>query len=234
MKNIQLKTTGLAILLGGSMIFSSCEAVQNSNNTQRGAAIGTVAGGVIGGILGNNIGKGGNTALGSVIGAAVGGGAGILIGQNMDKQAEKIEQVLPGAEVVRTDEGINLILDENSRVTFEYNSANLTSIAKTNLDKLIEVFKEYPDTNLLIVGHTDNVGSQNFNLPLSEKRAQSVVSYLIANGISSSRLTSKGAGLSEPIADNSTAAGRAQNRRVEIAITANEKMKADAKKQAGE
>ncbi len=234
MKNIQLKTTGLAILLGGSMIFSSCEAVQNSNNTQRGAAIGTVAGGVIGGILGNNIGKGGNTALGSVIGAAVGGGAGILIGQNMDKQAEKIEQVLPGAEVVRTDEGINLILDENSRVTFEYNSANLTSIAKTNLDKLIEVFKEYPDTNLLIVGHTDNVGSQNFNLPLSEKRAQSVVSYLVANGISSSRLTSKGAGLSEPIADNSTAAGRAQNRRVEIAITANEKMKADAKKQAGE
>lgn len=234
MKNIQLKTTGLAILLGGSMIFSSCEAVQNSNNTQRGAAIGTVAGGVIGGILGNNIGKGGNTALGSVIGAAVGGGAGILIGQNMDKQAEKIEQVLPGAEVIRTDEGINLILDENSRVTFEYNSANLTSIAKTNLDKLIEVFKEYPDTNLLIVGHTDNVGSQNFNLPLSEKRAQSVVSYLVANGISSSRLTSKGAGLSEPIADNSTAAGRAQNRRVEIAITANEKMKADAKKQAGE
>ncbi|MDK7674263.1 OmpA family protein [Weeksella virosa] len=234
MKNIQLKTTGLAILLGGSFIFSSCEAVQNTNNTQRGAAIGTVAGGVIGGILGNNVGKGGNTALGSVIGAAVGGGAGILIGQHMDKQAEKIEQVLPGAEVVRTDEGINLILNENSSVTFDYNSENLTSKAKNSLDKLIQVFKEYPDTNLLIVGHTDNVGSQNFNLPLSEKRARSVVNYLVSKGISSSRLTSKGVGLSEPIADNSTAAGRAQNRRVEIAITANEKMKAEAKKQAGE
>ncbi|SUP54015.1 Inner membrane lipoprotein YiaD precursor [Weeksella virosa] len=234
MKNIQLKTTGLVILLGGSFIFSSCEAVQNTNNTQRGAAIGTVAGGVIGGILGNNVGKGGNTALGSVIGAAVGGGAGILIGQHMDKQAEKIEQVLPGAEVVRTDEGINLILNENSSVTFDYNSENLTSKAKNSLDKLIQVFKEYPDTNLLIVGHTDNVGSQNFNLPLSEKRARSVVNYLVSKGISSSRLTSKGVGLSEPIADNSTAAGRAQNRRVEIAITANEKMKAEAKKQAGE
>ena len=94
--------------------------------------------------------------------------------------------------------------------------------------------RDSPDTNLLIVGHTDNVGSQNFNLPLSEKRAKSVVNYLVSKGISSSRLTSKGVGLSEPIADNSTAAGRAQNRRVEIAITANEKMKAEAKKQAGE
>ncbi len=231
MKNI--KITFLA-LIGSTLILSSCEAVKNTNNTQRGAAIGTVAGGVIGGILGNNIGKGGNTALGAVIGAAVGGGAGVLIGNKMDKQAEKIEQVLPGAEVVRTDEGINLILDENSRVTFEYNSSALTSVAKSNLDKLVEVFKEYPDTDLLIVGHTDNKGSQSYNLPLSEKRAQSVKEYLVSKGISSSRLTSTGKGLLEPIADNTTDAGRAQNRRVEIAITANEKMKADAKNEAGE
>lgn len=232
MKNI--KTSGLALLLGGTFLFTSCDAVQNSNNTQRGAAIGTVAGGVLGGILGNNVGKGGNTALGAVIGAAVGGGAGILIGQKMDKQAEKIEQVLPGAEVVRTEEGINLILDENSRVTFEYNSAGLTADAKTNLNKLIEVFKEYPDTDLMVVGHTDNVGSQSYNLPLSEKRAKSVVDYLKANGIASSRLQSKGVGLNEPIADNSTKAGQAQNRRVEIAITANEKMIEDAQKEAGQ
>ena len=152
----------------------------------------------------------------------------------MDKQAQKIEQVLPGAEVVRTEEGINLILDENSRVTFEYNKDGLTPTAKANLDKLVEVFKEYPDTNLLIVGHTDNKGSQAYNLPLSQKRALSVKNYLVSKGISASRLTSQGKGLEEPIADNSTEAGRAQNRRVEIAITANEKMKADAAKEAGQ
>lgn len=223
-----------AMVLGGTFILSSCTAVQNANNTQKGAGIGAVAGGVIGGILGNNIGKGGNTALGAVIGAAVGGAAGGVIGNKMDKQAQKIEQVLPGAEVVRTEEGINLILDENSRVTFDYNASSLTSTAKTNLDKLIEVFKEYPDTNLLIVGHTDNKGSQSYNLPLSQKRAQSVKDYLVSKGVSSSRLTSQGKGLEEPIADNNTDQGRAQNRRVEIAITANEKMKADAAKEAGQ
>ncbi len=228
----KLNTKVAALILGGSFFVSSCTTVQNANNTQKGAGIGVVAGSVIGGILGNNIGKGGNTALGAVIGAAVGGAAGGIIGNNMDKQAQKIEQVLPGAEVVRTEEGINLILDESSKVTFEYNKTTLTPTAKTNLDKLVEVFKEFADTDLLIVGHTDNVGSQGYNLPLSEKRAASVKDYLVSKGIASSRLTSQGKGLQEPIADNTTEAGRAQNRRVEIAITANEKMKADAQKQA--
>jgi outer membrane protein OmpA-like peptidoglycan-associated protein len=231
MKKLNTKLT--ALVVGGAFVLSSCTAVQNANNTQKGAGIGVVAGSVIGGILGNNIGKGGNTALGAVIGAAVGGAAGTVIGNKMDKQAQKIEQVLPGAEVVRTEEGINLILDESSKVTFEYNKSSLTGTAKQNLDKLVEVFKEYPDTNLLIVGHTDNVGSQSYNKPLSEQRAKSVRDYLVSNGIASSRLTSAGRGLEEPIADNSTADGRAANRRVEIAITANEKMKADAEKEAG-
>ena len=230
MKKINTKIA--AIVLGGSFMISSCTAVQNANNTQKGAGIGAVAGGVIGGILGNNIGKGGNTALGAVIGAAVGGAAGGVIGNNMDKQAQKIEQVLPGAEVVRTEEGINLILDENSKVTFDYNKSSLTSTAKANLDKLIEVFKEYPDTDLLVIGYTDNVGSQSYNKPLSEQRAQSVKDYLISKGIASSRLTSTGKGIEDPIADNSTAEGRAKNRRVEVTITANEKMKADAAKEA--
>ena len=221
------------IMVVGSM-FTSCEAVKNTNNKQRGAGIGAVAGAVLGGVLGNNLGKGGKGAMGAVLGGVVGGVAGGVIGNKMDKQAQKIEEVLPGAEVVRTEEGINLILDENSRVTFDYNKASLTSVAKTNLDKLVEVFNEYPDTDLLIVGHTDNVGSQGYNLPLSQKRAQSVKDYLVGKGISSSRLTSKGKGLEEPIADNTTAEGRAQNRRVEIAITANEKMKADAAKEAGQ
>ena len=223
MKKINTKIA--AIVLGGSFMFSSCTAVQNANNTQKGAGIGAVAGGVLGGLIGKGAG-------GALIGAAVGGAAGGVIGNNMDKQAQKIEQVLPGAEVVRTEEGINLILDENSKVTFDYNKASLTAVAKSNLDKLVEVFNEYPDTDLLIVGHTDNVGSQNYNLPLSQKRAQSVKDYLVSKGIASSRLTSQGKGLEEPIADNTTAEGRAQNRRVEIAITANAKMKADAAKEA--
>ena len=223
MKKINTKIA--AIVLGGSFMFSSCTAVQNANNTQKGAGIGVVAGGVLGGLIGKGAG-------GALIGAAVGGAAGGVIGNNMDKQAQKIEQVLPGAEVVRTEEGINLILDESSKVTFEYNKTTLTPTAKTNLDKLVEVFKEFADTDLLIVGHTDNVGSQGYNLPLSEKRAASVKDYLVSKGIASSRLTSQGKGLQEPIADNTTEAGRAQNRRVEIAITANEKMKADAQKQA--
>lgn len=223
MKKINTKIA--AIVLGGSFMFSSCTAVQNANNTQKGAGIGVVAGGVLGGLIGKGAG-------GALIGAAVGGAAGGVIGNNMDKQAQKIEQVLPGAEVVRTEEGINLILDENSKVTFDYNKASLTAVAKSNLDKLVEVFNEYPDTDLLIVGHTDNVGSQNYNLPLSQKRAQSVKDYLVSKGIASSRLTSQGKGLEEPIADNTTAEGRAQNRRVEIAITANAKMKADAAKEA--
>ena len=206
-------------------MFSSCTAVQNANNTQKGAGIGVVAGGVLGGLIGKGAG-------GALIGAAVGGAAGGVIGNKMDKQAQKIEQVLPGAEVVRTEEGINLILDENSKVTFDYNKSSLTSTAKANLDKLIEVFKEYPDTDLLVIGYTDNVGSQSYNKPLSEQRAQSVKDYLISKGIASSRLTSTGKGIEDPIADNSTAEGRAKNRRVEVTITANEKMKADAAKEA--
>ena len=232
MKRINNKLA--ALVIGGAFVLSSCSAVQNANNTQKGAGIGVVAGSVIGGILGNNIGKGGNTALGAVIGAAVGGAAGGIIGHNMDQQAQKIEQVLPGAEVVRTEEGINLILDEKSNVTFEYNKSSLTPTAKENLNKLIEVFKEYPDTNLLIVGYTDNVGSQAYNLPLSEQRAKAVRDYLVQNGIAASRLTYVGKGIEEPIASNDTAEGRAKNRRVEIAITANDKMKADAQKQANQ
>ncbi|STD53572.1 OmpA family protein [Empedobacter falsenii] len=223
MKKINTKIA--AIVLGGSFMMSSCTAVQNANNTQKGAGIGVVAGGVLGGLIGKGAG-------GALIGAAVGGAAGGVIGNNMDKQAQKIEQVLPGAEVVRTEEGINLILDENSKVTFDYNKSSLTSTAKANLDKLIEVFKEYPDTDLLVIGYTDNVGSQSYNKPLSEQRAQSVKDYLISKGIASSRLTSTGKGIEDPIADNSTAEGRAKNRRVEVTITANEKMKADAAKEA--
>ena len=217
-----------AYFIAGSLLLTSCESVQNANNTQKGAAIGTAAGAVIGGILGNNIGKGGNAPLGAVLGGVVGGVAGGVIGNKMDKQAKEIKEVLPGAEVERVGEGIKVTLNENT-VNFDFNSANLTTLAKTNLDKLVTVLKNNPDTNINIYGHTDSIGSDAVNLRISSQRAEAVKNYLVAKGISASRMFTEGLGKSSPIASNDTDAGRAKNRRVEFAITANEKMINDAK-----
>nr|WP_322624092.1 OmpA family protein [uncultured Flavobacterium sp.] len=226
-----VKIYALTLALAGSIGFSSCEAVKNTNNTQRGAAAGAVGGAVIGGILGNNIGKGGNTALGAIIGGVVGGAAGGVIGNRMDKQAQKIETALPGAEVERVGEGIKLTLGENS-VNFDLNKSTLTAKAKQNLDKLIPVFNEYPDTNIQIFGYTDSSGSDEYNLKLSKERAASVKTYLGSKGLASSRFNTDGKGEADPIASNDTPDGRAKNRRVEFAITANEKMVQDAQKEA--
>lgn len=217
-----------AFFIAGSLLLTSCESVQNANNTQKGAAIGTAAGAVIGGILGNNIGKGGNAPLGAVLGGVVGGVAGGVIGNKMDKQAKEIKETLPGAEVERVGEGIKITLNENT-VNFDFNSATLTSTAKANLDKLITVLKNNPDTNINIYGYTDSVGSDSYNLTLSGKRADAVKAYLTSKGVSSSRLFTQGMGEANPVASNDTDAGRAKNRRVEFAITANEKMIEDAK-----
>ena len=216
-----------AFFISGSLLLTNCDAVQNSNNTQRGAVIGTAAGAVLGGILGNNIGKGGNAPLGAVLGGVVGGVAGGVIGNKMDKQAKEIKDVLPGAEVERVGEGIKVTLHENT-VNFDFDSANLTATAKSSLDKLVIVLKNNPDTNINIYGHTDNKGSDAYNQALSERRANAVRDYFTANGIASSRLFPQGMGESSPIATNDTDAGRTQNRRVEFAITANEKMVQDA------
>jgi outer membrane protein OmpA-like peptidoglycan-associated protein len=221
-------TTNIAALfMSSALMLTSCESIQNANNTQKGAAIGTASGAVIGGILGNNIGKGKNAALGAVLGGIVGGVAGGVIGNKMDKQAKDIKNALPGAEVERVGEGIKITLSENM-VNFAFNSAELTSSAKTNLDKLATVLINNPDTNINIYGHTDNKGTAQVNQKISENRANSVKNYLISKGIASSRMITMGRGFSEPIASNDTEAGRAQNRRVEFAITANEEMIKDA------
>jgi outer membrane protein OmpA-like peptidoglycan-associated protein len=229
MKNISV--LALAVIMTVGSMFTSCEAVKNTNKTQRGAGIGVAAGAVLGGILGNNLGKGGNGAMGAVIGGVVGGVAGGVIGNKMDKQARQIDQAIPGAEVKRVGEGIQLVLNENA-VRFDTNKSSLTATAKTNLDKLVAVFNEYPDTDITIFGYTDSTGSADYNLKLSGERATSVKNYLVSKGISSSRFTIKGMGIADPIADNGTIEGRSQNRRVEFAIVANEKMKADAEKEA--
>lgn len=225
--NIFNKTNFAALFISSSLVLTSCEAVQNANNQQKGTVIGTAAGAVLGGVLGNNIGKGKNAPVGAVLGGIVGGVAGNVIGRNMDKQAKEIKETLPGAEVERVGEGIKVTMKENM-VNFGFDSSNLTSAAMANLDKLAEVLINNPDTNINIYGHTDSKGSDEYNLSLSDRRAAAVKAYLASKGIASSRMIPMGVGEKEPIASNDTDAGRAQNRRVEFAITANEDMIKDA------
>ncbi|SRX56184.1 OmpA family protein [Aequorivita sp. CIP111184] len=230
-KQTALVTLALTLIVS----LGSCEATRNANNKQKGAVIGATGGAILGAIIGNNVGKGGNGELGAVIGGVVGGGAGVLIGNKMDKQAQKIEEEIPGAQVVRVDDGIVVTFDENSGVYFDTAKYNINTASQNTLDKLANVLKEYPDTDVLVVGHTDSVGAEEMNLTLSKNRAQSVTNYFVQNkGLSSGRFTTNWYGETAPVADNSTAEGRAKNRRVNLAIVPNQKMKNEAKQQAGE
>ncbi len=204
-----------------SVFISGCGA----SNTVKGGVIGGVGGGVVGGVIGNQL---GNTALGAIIGAVVGGTAGSLIGNHMDKQAEEMQRELENAKIERVGEGIAITFD--SGILFEYDSSTLQPDAKTNIKKLADILKKYPDSNILITGHTDSDGTENYNQTLSEKRAKSVSDYAMLQGISSSRLSTVGLGETEPISSNDTDYGKTQNRRVEIAIYANEEMKAAAER----
>ncbi|MEX2350467.1 MAG: OmpA family protein [Flavobacteriaceae bacterium] len=212
----------------------SCDATRNASNAQKGAVIGTAGGAVLGAILGNNVGSGENSEIGAVIGGVVGGTAGVLIGNRMDKQAQKIEEEIPGAQVERIDDAIVITFDEGSGVFFDTNKANINAQSRENLDKLSNVMKEYADTNILVVGHTDSTGPYDFNMTLSRDRAMAVTNYLTAKGLSAGRFTTKWFGPDQPTHDNSTAEGRAKNRRVNVAIVPNEKMIEDAKEEAGE
>ncbi|MFC5045435.1 OmpA family protein [Aquimarina hainanensis] len=219
----------LLVAVGVVSSLSSCDAIKNANNTQKGAVIGTTTGAVLGGIIGNNVGSKKNSALGAIIGGVVGGVAGGVIGKQMDKQAERIESEIPGAEVTRVGEGIDVVFDETSGVYFDTNKHNINAKSKETLNKLIGIFKEYPDTNIVVEGHTDSSGNDAYNMTLSEKRAKSVTNYLISQGLSAGRFTTYWHGETQPKYDNATAEGRAKNRRVELGIVANEKMIEDAK-----
>jgi outer membrane protein OmpA-like peptidoglycan-associated protein len=214
----------IAILLS-TLFFQGCKSW---NRTQKGAAIGTATGGAAGAIIGK---ASGNTALGAVIGAAVGGAAGAVIGNQMDKQAAEIKKNVPGATVHRVGEGI--VIEFSSNVLFGFDSYALTPAAKSNLDQLVTILQKYPDTDIEIHGHTDSQGTAKYNQGLSERRANAVSSYLSSKNVAKSRLTSIGYGEKKPKFSNSTAADRAKNRRVEFAITANEKMKREAANQSG-
>jgi len=212
------------MILSAILILSGCASW---NKTQKGAVIGTAAGGGMGAVIGKVT---GNTALGAIIGAAVGGATGAVIGHKMDKQAEEIKKTVPDAKVERVGEGI--VVEFSSNVLFGFDKSALSPDAKTNLNKLVTVLNSYPDTDIELQGHTDSKGSEAYNQTLSGNRAGAVSVYLSSQGISSSRVTTKGFGESVPKYDNNTETGRSKNRRVEFLITANEKMKAEAEKAA--
>ena len=206
----------LAVVLCLSTVVIGCSA----SNAVKGGAIGAGGGAVIGGVIGN---AAGNTALGAIIGAAVGGTTGAIIGNNMDKRAEEMRRDLSNAKVERVGEGIKITFD--SGILFVTNSSELQSAAKANIESLSKILNKYPDTNILIEGDTDNEGTKEYNQQLSEHRAQAVADYQKRLGVAGSRISTVGLGESNPVASNETAAGRQQNRRVEVAIFANEKMK---------
>ncbi len=222
MKNTKIKIATLGLAFATSaMLFQSCATATKS---QKGGVIGAAAGGAIGAIIGK---KAGNTAVGAIIGGAVGGTAGAVIGRRMDRQAEEIKQTVPNAEVIREGEGI--IVKFDSGILFDVDQSALKGEARSNIESLATSLKNNPQTNILIVGHTDATGTDAYNYRLSERRAASVKTYAVSQGISSARLTTEGRGETEPISDNTTDSGKSQNRRVEIVIVANEAMKTDAR-----
>ena len=198
------------------------------NNKEKGAAIGAAGGAVVGGVIGKAT---GSTARGAIIGAAVGGAAGVIIGHQMDQKAKAIQASVPGAEVTRVGEGLVVTFD--SGLLFDFDSSVLRDASKTNLDNLATNLSSFGDSKLMLVGHTDAQGTDAYNLDLSRRRSAAVASYLESHGVNSARVETVGKGELEPIASNDTDAGRQQNRRVEIAVYASDKMKADARAQAG-
>lgn len=226
-KLVSLITACLMLLtvIACQLLFS-CKA----SNTGKAGAIGAGAGAAIGGLIGH---KSDNTVVGAIIGATVGGAAGAVIGRQMDKQAEELQRDLKGATVERVGEGI--LITFNSGLQFNLNSYELQAATKANLNDLAKTLKKYDDTNILIEGHTDSSGDDAYNMRLSDNRADAVKDYLKDKGVKSGRIETKGYGESQPLETNDTEAGRAKNRRVEVAIYANKKMQKMAEKgQLGE
>ena len=222
MKTLRIKVATFSIAIATlGILGTGCDSL---TKTQKGAAIGAGAGGTVGAFIGK---AAGNTALGAIIGGAVGGTAGAFIGRNMDRQAAEIKSTVPGATVIREGEGILVKFD--SGILFDTDKADLKAAARTNLQNLSTSLVNNPQTNILIIGHTDDTGSDAHNMDLSVRRAEAVKAYIAAGNVANSRLTTSGKGETEPIAVNTTADGRAQNRRVEIVIVANEQMKNQAK-----
>ncbi|WP_461052717.1 OmpA family protein [Spirosoma arcticum] len=224
-----LSRKSVAVLLVGSLlstdVLTSCKSVKNNTNkTQRGAVIGAGSGAVIGGVVGR---RSGNTALGAILGATVGGAAGAVIGRRMDKQAEEMRRELPTAQVERVGEGIKITF--GSDILFDVDSYQLKSETKRQLTDFAKTLNKYEDTDIRIEGHADATGSDAHNQKLSNRRADAVGEFLESQGVKSSRVDEMGYGEAQPVADNTTEAGRSKNRRVDVAVFANKQMQRDAK-----
>jgi len=215
--------SALAVLL----VVSGTAGCSSWTKEQKGAVIGAATGGAVGGVIGNQT---GSTARGAIIGAIVGGAAGAIIGHRMDKQARELEQNIPGAVVRRVGEGIEVTFE--SGLLFDFDSDRVRSDARRNLDELARSLDKYPDTDLLIVGHTDGVGSDDYNMGLSERRADSAARYIESQGVRTA-IRTVGRGEREPVASNDSDYGRQKNRRVEVAIYASEELRRQAAQEAG-
>lgn len=209
LRNSLLLTTALTLTL------TNC-----ATKSQTGAVVGGAGGAVVGGVIGH---AAGNTAAGAIIGAAAGGIVGGIIGAEMDKQAKELKQNIPGARVERVGEGITVTFE--SGLLFDFDSDKIKPTAGSNLKTLAKSLSKYPGSDLLIVGHTDQVGPASYNQTLSEKRSSSAASYLVTQGVRRSRINTKGMGETEPLESNDTELGREHNRRVEVAIFASDAYK---------
>ena len=214
-------------LLSGALVLSSCGA----SNSVKGGGIGAGAGAAVGAGIGAIAGGGKGAAWGAGIGAVLGGTAGAIIGNKMDKQAAELEQI-EGAQVEKVNSGEAIKVTFDSGILFATNSSTLNTVSRSSLDKFATSLLNNPDTDVKIYGHTDSSGNDAINNPLSRRRAESVQNYLVSKGVSGGRMETQGFGSSQPVADNSTAAGKAQNRRVEVYILPNAKMIREAQDQA--
>lgn len=215
---------GTTIILCISLMGIMFQGCKNWSKTAKGGAAGAGAGGLAGAIIGK---AAGNTVTGAIIGAAVGGAAGAAIGNYMDRQAKEMEDELENAEVERVGEGIKITFD--SGILFDFDSYELRAASRENIEELADILQDYEDTEIMFAGHTDSQGSEEYNQRLSENRAKAVAGYASQQGVPSNRMIITGFGEEEPVADNSTEAGQQKNRRVEIAVYANEELKERAK-----
>ncbi len=219
MRSLRFKSLAVILLL--LLPFASCK---NWSKTAKGTTIGASAGALAGAIIGK---AAGSTTTGAIVGAAVGGATGAAIGNYMDKQAEELEEELQNAEVERIGEGIKITFD--SGILFDTESYVIKDPSKRDLEDLARVLKKYEDTNIMFGGHTDSRGSESYNQDLSEQRARSVAEFMAFIEVDPERMTIVGYGENQPVATNDTPEGRQQNRRVEVAIWANDDLKEAAK-----
>jgi outer membrane protein OmpA-like peptidoglycan-associated protein len=206
------------LVVAAFMMLTGCATL---NKQQKGSTIGLAGGAAMGALVSKG------SVWGILAGAAVGGTAGNLIGKKMDQQAKELQQSVPNATVERVGEGISMTFE--SGLLYKVNSSEISEAYMDNLNKIVEVFVKYPETNILIEGHTDDSGSDQLNMALSEKRTKAVGAYMVSKGVAPGRLTQKWYGESQPKYPNDTEANRQKNRRVELAITSNAEMQKEAK-----